>query len=168
MTERHEDYPLTTAQTSYDLLTEIERLAIEEPARINMGVVYYRGQSLLDKIKHNLKSQEPKKFRLNADTIVKSSSCNTVGCIAGWTLVRTGHAMKNGSNRGSTESARVLLGLSYEQEQELFYPDLLIDATNKQTRAHAREVVAHIRAFKAKYKGQLMAHKIVVNREGEV
>lgn len=167
MSEQHA-YPLTTAQTSYALLTEIERLAIEEPARINMGVVCYRGQSLLDKIKHNLKSQEPKRFRLSIQAIIKSSSCNTVGCIAGWTLVRTGYAKQDVANSGSTEFAAVILGLSSSQERELFYPDLLIDATNKQTRAHARAVVTHIRAFKAKYKDQLMAHKIVVNREGEV
>lgn len=164
MSERHEDYPLTTAQTSYDLLGEIERLAIEEPARIDMLVVCYRGKDLLNKIKENLAD----KFRTGTGKIVKASSCNTVGCIAGWVLVRTGNAPKNYYNGNNTDGAEDLLGLTVAQGKELFYPNHLVSiGGSRQTRAHARAVVAHIRTFKAKYKDQLMAHKIVVNREGE-
>lgn len=156
------EIPLTTARNAYDLLTEIERLAIEEPARINMGVVCLRGKNLLETISKNLVNGLAP--ALGVSSVKKASSCNTVGCIAGWTLVRTGYSHANHYNSGDTERATSILGLTNSQNQELFFPNYLTGATNKQTRDHAREVVRHIRAFKAKYKDQLLAHPIVLNQ----
>lgn len=83
-------YPLTTARNAYDLLTEIEDLAREEPARIAMRFVCYSGRTLAKKIKEST-------------VITRASTCNTVGCIAGWTIARTRHLPRDYSNAGDNQ-----------------------------------------------------------------
>ena len=53
-----------------------------------------------------------------------------------------------------------LLGLTGEQEDELFYDGGLLWARDQQTPSHARKTVAHIRRFQKKYRAQLMAKRI--------
>lgn len=133
--------PKSRAKTAYGLLTEIENIAAVEPKRIAMRVCLLRGRYL-----SNYSSYD-------------KPACQTVGCIAGWTYVLTHTANVNEFNLADTDHAGTILGLTCEQQQELFYPNLTCDK-DQQTRSHAHAVIKHIRAFKAKYSRQLRAHRL--------
>lgn len=124
--------PKSKAKTAFGLLSEIAALAIEEPMRMTMNNWYLRPGAW----------KEPRRG---------FPACNTVGCVGGWTETLVPNA---GADR--------TLGLSQAQEVELFYPRLLMKdgIAHGQTLAHARKVVAHIRRFQKKYRGQLLSTRI--------
>lgn len=133
--------PYTNATTAYGMLNAICRIAKEEPKRIKMSVCYARGDQIYERGAYE-----------------KRPACNTIGCIAGWTLVLTGRSEDNERSGSSTDGAREILGLSLSQEQELFYPPFM--HKDVQTKRHADLTVVHIRAFQRKYKDQLLATRL--------
>ncbi len=139
--------PTTNATTAYGLLNAIARIALEEPKRLAMGFVCYRGEGL-------------KKRSNEYNTVV--SPCGTAGCIAGWTLVLTGQTEEDEQNGGSYYDATDVLGLTDYQAEQLFYLSELVHAANQQTPEHAQAVVAHIREFQAANRDQLKATKVKI------
>jgi hypothetical protein len=125
-------FPTSKATTAYELLDEIAALALEEPKRMAMS------EWLLNKGDESL----PAGF-------LGWPSCNTVGCIGGWTNMLVPHLYVS-----------QVLGLNVDQQSELCYPDDLVYADNPQTPEHAQAVVEHIHAFQAKYESQLHGHVI--------
>lgn len=128
--------PTSKAKTAYELLSEIAKLALEEPKRIAMDCVVFRGRGL-----------EKTRF--------KRPTCGTVGCIAGWALTLRGRVPVNHDNEVETFEAHDILGITNAQGFELFYPDFL--GERSQTKKHAEKVAKHIAAFQEKYAEQLEA-----------
>lgn len=160
---------VSDATNAYDLLGDIAKLAIDEPKRIDMSIV-------------RIRSNDDRQFA-NYDRV--RPACGTVGCVAGWTITlaklkdRTSLDSLSFSGPSSMDEAGSLLGLTAEQQTELFMPDHLIsdirprlehvyrqsDGTRarirrSQTREHARQTARHIRAFMAKYADQLKARPV--------
>ena len=137
--------PKSDATNAYDLLTDVCKVIDAEPKRINMGFVCIRGAALQ---------------RTYGCIHLEIPSCNTIGCIAGWCLVTKQHPciMDPDIQIGfATRDAQLMLGLSYDQGHVLFWPVDLLNDPNKQSRAHADAVIAHIKTFQAKYPEQLLA-----------
>ena len=145
--------PTTRATTAYGYLTAIAKLVLEEPKRLDMSLVVMRGAGIERYI--------TERFWANPAQKVKTPSCGTVGCIAGWALTLAGQTSENEYNMGMMDEARELLGLDFVQEAELFMPKHLTGARHTQGKAHAKATVKHIKAFQAKYAAQLKATKIV-------
>lgn len=145
--------PTSNARTAYGLLNAIARIVSDVPERLDMSRVCYRGDAL-------------ESWARMSDAPVPD--CLTVGCIAGWTLVLTGHTREHEQNPDDTVPAQIVLGLSQlGQAHELFYPEALVGGPSgeRQTRQHALDTVAHIRAFQRKYKTQLQATPITIASE---
>lgn len=136
--------PKTNATTAYGLLNAIARIITEEPKRLAMEIVCYRGSALERRIAYGL---------------FEAPACGTVGCIAGWALTLAGETAEHEDNSGSWRSARYVLGLSDKQALELFAPDDLMYQTH-QTPRLAQDTVAHIRAFQKANQAQLQATKL--------
>lgn len=122
--------PTSKAKTAYSLLSDIAKLAVDEPRRMRMqswggeiGNAYWMAPDM-------------------------RPACNTVGCIGGWTNVL---------RRGP--SAESVLGLTSEQADELFFGPLVQDE-NQGSRRHALKVAAMIRKFQKKYRAQLLKTKV--------
>lgn len=139
--------PKSTAETAYDLLSEVAALALAEPKRINMNT--WRLRAGVD----------------GCEPVRGYPECGTVGCIGGWV-----DTLRN----APSHAAQNILGLTDEQADELFYDDGLLkeagnveddeddDVTDSlaQTPEHANNVVAHIRKFQLKYAAQLKAKRV--------
>ncbi len=138
--------PYTNAVTAYGLLNAVIRVTLEDYRRIVMGIVCIRGRYLEKEYRYSFYYHRP--------------PCGAIGCIAGWTLILTNNTDLDELNMGVTYFARRLLGLSPNQEEELFYPHDLIHSRTSQTKEHAIAVIKHIRAFQKKYKEQLKATKL--------
>lgn len=123
--------PKSRAKTAYGLLGEIRALALDEPKRMEM--CSWGG------VVGNAR------FRREAP------ACGTVGCIGGWVNVL--------HPKSREEGARIALGITYDQADELFYGDLCTD-DDQGTMKHARRVGALIRKFQKKYRAQLLAKKV--------
>lgn len=138
--------PRSNAKTAYGLLEAVKRVVLDEPKRLDMGVVCLRGEAALaeDFLPRGLKKR-------------RVPGCGTVGCIAGWSLALKGRIGVTENNGSDTNTAATLLGLDCEQERELFWAKDLTNAKNKQTLAHARATVEHITTFQKKYEPQLKA-----------
>lgn len=136
----------TRATTAYGYLTAIAKLVMEEPRRLNMGVVVLRGTGLQEYLTEDSRGVTLRK---------RQPSCGTVGCVAGWTLVLAGRTTENESNKGNMAEAQILLGLTNRQMQELFLPNNLVFAKGKQTKRHAVATVRHIQKFQKKHAAQL-------------
>lgn len=134
--------PTSRAKTAYGLLSEIAKLAFEEPKRIRMGLwKQSRGVNL---------NQHPD---IGVD---EWPGCGSIGCVGGWVdYLRP-------TDTGITVMLRAgrVLGLSDLQAEALFEPNNLMDANNQGTTAHARKVIAHIRRFQKKYAAQLKAKRV--------
>lgn len=152
--------PTTRATTAYGYLSAIAKLALEEPKRINMGVVVLRGLGLRGLgLKRFIFETSMFSSQVNPQAL---PACNTVGCVAGWGLTLAGKTNAEDTfNRASMSEATQLFGLTDAQADELFMPDHLLHDTNKQTKRHALAVVKHIKGFQKKYAAQLKAHKVV-------
>lgn len=153
--------PTSRASNAYSFLTRICTIIMEEPKRVAMGIVLMRGAGLDAWIRSH------KRVAADHGTTMRrvyKPACNTVGCIAGWTDVLTGSANPNESNGSFYYEASQILGLDTNQREELFTPNDLVHAHNQQTKAHADAVVAHIKAFQAKYEDQLKATPITYKR----
>lgn len=137
--------PRSDAENAYELLQDVENVILAEPRRIHMN--YWQ-----------LKADNPvRAFSSNRQLLRRDfPACGMVGCVGGWTEA----IGRRGPN--DRRQAQELLGLSLYQTTGLFYKtELLHDAeTHGQTRAHARRVVKHIRAFRAANKQQLLATKV--------
>ena len=129
--------PLTKPISTYDLLTRIKEIFLEEPLRCRMnGYLWER-----EKGPHLAVTEWPR--------------CGTVGCIAGWAGVLL--------NRGNRADFRDL-GLKYRDHTELFYPSVKGSGfdyqteEDQQTPAYARMVATHIERFQARHESVLRAH----------
>ena len=122
--------PKSKAKTAYGLLSEIAALVTAEPKRFDMSTWIRR-----EKHGENARRGFP--------------ACGTVGCIGGWTQLL----------RPREGGAQTILGLTFEQSNELFTPSGWL-AEDGQTAAHARKYVAHLRRFQKKYAAQLKAKKL--------
>jgi len=139
--------PWTNAKTANGMLNAVMRVIKEDYRRISMNFVCVRIGSI-------------PRYRNLINTLI-SPPCGAVGCVAGWVLILTNRTSENEYNLGDTSTAGRILGLSYEQERELFYPQYLVEARSEfQTARHANEVIRHIRAFQNKYRKQLLATKL--------
>lgn len=130
--------PTSKARTAYGLLNDVIKLVVAEPKRMHMG------EWLATSVGVETGFDDPPPLGF--------PSCGTVGCIGGWTEVLA--VDYDGYSAGDT------LGLSAEQEKELFMDNDLMSADNPQTLGHATAVVAHIRKFQKKYRAQLLAKKV--------
>lgn len=143
--------PKSRAKTAYGLLTELEHVIAREPKRLDMSIVLLRGEAITDANPHLMFPRQ-------------TPSCGTVGCIAGWTITLRSplDTLQNVRITCDTSTARKILGLTFEQNHELFFDvELVNDGTaHRQTREHADAVIAHIRRFKAEYAKQLRSHKL--------
>lgn len=137
--------PWTNAKTPYGLLNAVIRITRENPARMMMRVVCYRGESLTRVVSNQYYTQ------------MVEPSCGAVGCVAGWSLILMGRTRDDEGNNPFWQllEASTLLGLSKAQEKELFLPEDLMGAPDQQSPSHARAVIAHIRDFQKKYEVQL-------------
>lgn len=79
---------------------------------------------------------------------IKFPACGTVGCIGGWTEILSG------------QIAEAILGLTNDQQEELFFPSRLTGAARQGTAAHAAKVIRHIEKFQRKYSKQLKATRL--------
>lgn len=140
--------PKSKAKTAYGLLSEICALALEEPKRIMMA------DWLVTKSAGNYEPAQG------------FPACGTVGCVAGWaitlrpTRARTIHRDFGQYKEDEGERAGRLLGLSTDQCNALFTPDGLTESDDQQTPKHAQAVVAHVKAFQKRHRGQLLAKKV--------
>lgn len=132
--------PTSRAKTAYGLLSDVKRVILAEPLRLDMGIVCLRGSSL--------------QFR---DRV---PDCGTVGCIAGWALSLKGRTSNDEENHGNTRDAQELLGLDFKDAQSLFFVDRLVQASNKQTAAHAKATARHITRFQKAHAAQLKAKRV--------
>lgn len=123
-----------SVKNAYQLLSYIGAIAMEEPKRISMTM--FLAQNLPD------------------IPDMGYPSCGTIGCIAGWTIALLPRWYR------SIENAKMILGLSDEQRDDLFYDYELCIDKNAKTKAHAIAVVAHIGRFQKKNEAQLKATKI--------
>lgn len=132
--------PKSKAKTAYGLLSEIRKLILEEPKRYDQTGWLTRGRS--------------------ATCIYRdfAPQCGTVGCVGGWV-----EALKR-------REAGVVLGLDWEQQEELFAARAAGDRyaatsdgwapTKASVRAHAKRGAAHIARFQKKYAKQLKAKAV--------
>ena len=128
--------PLTALISTYDLLTRIKEIFLEEPLRCRMnGYLWERGKA--------------------SPFITEWPRCGTVGCIAGW----AGVLLNRGDRADFGE-----LGLNYRDYTELFYPSVKGSGfdyqteEDQQTPAYARMVATHIERFQARHASVLRAH----------
>ncbi len=128
---------VSKAKTAYGLLSEIAALAIAEPKRIDMA--------------RWLVKQVDVDNNLVEAPMLGFPECGTVGCVGGWVDTLKGR---------SSGHAGYVLGLTSQQDYQLFYPEDPQLYVNGQTPAHARRIAAHIRKFQRKYKAQLLAKKV--------
>lgn len=129
--KRSTKLPTSKAKNAYDLLTDIGKLALEEPKRMRMGIWLVRGDDLW----------------LFRDVVIPA--CGTIGCIGGWTYVlRPGPAVED------------TLGLTRAMEHQLFYNLALCNDIDQGTLAHSERVVAHIKRFQKKYAKRLKAKAV--------
>ena len=131
--------PRSRAKTAWGLLKDIKRAILAEPLRCNMGIVLDR----------------------TMDSGLPHPACGAVGCVAGWGLILTGRTFEGQRVYNQTNEAAKLMGLTYGQGQELFFPQDLVSAEKKQTPEHAKAVAEHIDSFMEENKKQLQAHRIV-------
>lgn len=145
------ELPHTNAVTSYGLLNAVIRVTIDDFRRMVMKIVCLRGKSIQKHVNWHL-SEGEEWFGY------KKSPCNAIGCIAGWVLILTGYTSEDERNLSDTFVATKILGLSYSQEKELFFPRVLVRRDDYQTPEYANDVIKHIREFQKKYKSQLQKH----------
>jgi hypothetical protein len=127
--------PTSRAKTAYGLLSEIAKLALEEPKRMSMG--FWIDRRVDD-------DGDEWQWRPSRGW----PTCGTVGCIGGWTeTLRAGYASDT-------------LGIDGDQAEELFQDPDLCAAPNQQTTTHAKAVARHIAKFQKKYRAQLLAKKV--------
>jgi len=110
------------------LLRRVQRHILAEPKRVDMSI-----------------------WRLKKDETFGCPrrgfpTCGTVACIGGWTeeLYREKHPR-------SRKDAGEILGISYDEKDDLFFDHRLMYTSNGQTIAHARAVAAHIDRFIEKH-----------------
>lgn len=123
-------FPTSRAKTAYGLLSDIAKLALQEPKRMAMA------EWMMDERRDSAPDRGFPK-------------CGSVGCIGGWT-----EALRPRNRADQT------LGLSIAQEDELFYDPKLTCADHQQTVAHAKAVARHIAKFQRKYAKQLKAKRV--------
>lgn len=126
--------PKSKAKNAFDLLSEIAALALEEPKRMRMGI--WGGRASREDYANLRANQMP--------------SCGTVGCIGGWTMTLKPRG------RFATE----ILGLDFDQANDLMFANGLVDADGQGTAKHARMVAAHIRRFQTEHAKQLKAKRV--------
>ncbi|SRR5581483_3597442 len=132
------------AKTAYGLLSEIAKLALDEPKRLRMGT--YLSQ------RNEYDPEDPPHIGVQ-----QWPACGTIGCIAGWAKFLT-DAPSNGEGMG--EVARRVLGLSHEQATELFHDEALVHDDERGTKAHAKAAVRHLRAFQKANAAQLKTTRV--------
>lgn len=135
--------PKSRAKTAYGLLSEVQRLILEEPLRYNQGTYIERVGG-----EHG------------AVTIHRSPeaipACGTVGCVAGWVCT-----LKYGGMFTYWETdprAAKLLGLDFKQRSD-FFDGGAVEGV-KGSVEHAKNGVAYIEAFKQRYAKQLKAKRV--------
>jgi hypothetical protein len=142
--------PTSTATNAYDLLSDIAKLALEEPKRIYMSVVLTQKDVNI-----------PTAPCIDPSIVQFYPACETVGCIAGWVNILTGCPIEE---CGDDRWAAQMLGLNWPQRMNLFTPDWWEDEEG-QTLEHAIKVVQHIAAFQAKFEDQLKSKSISIPSE---
>lgn len=144
--------------TADDVLEHVSSLMDAEPLRVDMAVFK---QSYQERIKETgdawLKQYGP------------APACDTVGCLAGWSAI----VAQLEDSTVNTYDAPVcrMLGLDYNQREELFFPDALISLDARAAtgpRAHQQATLRHLQAFREKHKDQLSTHRVVINESGWV
>lgn len=128
--------PKSRAKTAYTLLTEVRELILSEPLRYNQ-------RDWLSRVEEH-------------EGVCLFPKCGTVGCVAGWVAT-----LKEGRSfdwAKSADLARPILGLSYDQGEELFNGGAVRGTS--QTVEHAKAGAQHIAAFQKKYRAQLLAKKV--------
>lgn len=165
---------LSRPMSAFEFLTEeLPRVVREEPRRLRMGcwlstdVVQVLKSFAEDMASHDDADSHAEWFtdddEADWSTVWRRApeftpACNTVGCIAGWTLVMTG---QQHVSHGFMDAAAATLGLTYEQACDLFTPsDDLCTDPEQGTAAHAERVIVHVLAFAAKHEGQLRAREL--------
>lgn len=148
------DPPTSNATNAYDLLLDVRQAIIDEPKRLDMSIVCVRGVTLTHAFVWDSDSQRAQRAKW------ESPACGTVGCLAGWALTLKGRTKPDENNRGYMDNAEVLLGLTPIQAEELFTPDALITAKNKQSQIHVDATVAHLDAFMVKNAKQLLSTRV--------
>ena len=165
--------PTTSAATAYDLMTDIQKAILEEPARLNMGlwIAAFRRLDPLDSY-HLIDSEH-----------AAEPACGTVACYAGWGGVLTGYITSDYSV--STHVKRLLTGdpsqagrrvvrvLGKDLERAFNQTDVVREiksgATKGRriklkpgTRPYALAIVRRFEAIQAKYEGHLKRVEIPV------
>lgn len=132
--------PKSRAKTAYSLLSEIRALIIAEPKRYNQrDTLAILGGPNDD---HYATDDYP--------------ACGTIGCVAGWAVALK--AQRPNRVIEVLPYAQRLLGLDAAQNYELF--NSFAAAGESRTPDHANAGAAHIAAFQAKYRRQLLATKV--------
>lgn len=168
---------LTEAMSAYDYLRGPLVDAIrEEPARIRMADWLRTDRDAAERsrawiVGHWLDggydAEDLGDYGLTVADVAALSAprwpaCDTVGCVAGWTVAMIRPSLigrvVNGYSFDVRDGAKGLLGLvSREQASELFEPSHLVRDPQQGQPAHAERVVAHILDFTDRYADQLRA-----------
>jgi hypothetical protein len=162
----------SNATTAFDLLTDSIAYMLEEPRRVHMSDWLIRGSV---KIRNFIRDLNTEARDHGGRGTVKETvpPCNTVGCIAGTSLVLTGRV---GARDECTTAIRVLSGTPVRQAIDTYgykendYTDLQqgfynlftntdVDATYG-TKAYARKVADRIAQFQKDHKAELIAVRI--------
>lgn len=127
------------AKTAYGVLGEVMRLIEEEPRRYNQqDVLFYLPKD-------------------ESERLPSDPPCGTIGCVAGWVHTLTSSRRLAYPSLVLQRAARVL-GLNHHLQAELFGGSAV--GGTPQTKAHAKNGVRHIAAFRERYKELLLAQRI--------
>mgnify|MGYP001604603427 CR=1 FL=1 len=140
-TPKNKDVPVSKAKNAYELLTEVEKLILDEPLRYDQTSYIARVDGFGGALGIDVES---------------TPECGTVGCVAGWVAtLKRGTAFTYEQCPGI---AAEILGIDGSQVHELF--GMQKAAGRAQTPEHARSGATLIRAFKKAYARQLKAKAV--------